>query len=324
MEEGAKKEGLVRVSGPASAFVFRHRGRTLYLFGDVHFSYGNLCRGAGIRTLTDFVGEEMSNATLVVEYPYSTPRMLRSARGRWYFDRIAEALAHDAAASSRLRTVLYRLFGASGPVTGMLSRLYRAQGPSSDPRIVCGDIRSEPNVHAWTAALAEEPRDAVERERARLSDAQVRRWLSAYLLDDDFIGAIKPLFEGGPLWKHFLRRHRGPHEVRRVYLELLPAQADRRRVAAFHDRMISELLRAGKAEEDLSAWVETAQAMVMDTYVIIHALAAPGDVVVYAGAYHTQHYRAFFADAGAELASQNPMRRAADGEVQRCVTVRVF
>lgn len=317
------------VSGPACVYVFRSGSpqRRLYLFGDVHFSYGNMCRTGEATTFNAFVERLMSGnrnsarPRLIVEYPYSTPTMTKTARGRWYLERIEQALARDSSASTRLDTVLYRLFGVSAPVTGLLGELH-SKYPENAPRIIRGDIRSEPNVHAWTLAIATEGAAAVEETRKRMTDDALRRWLSAYLHDDAFCETIRCIFSTTVLGKFFVRR-KGAHVIRRAWLSLKSAQ-DRTRVDAFHNKLVERAIKQRRT--DLRAWVETTHAMLMDTYVIIQTLAAaPADVIVYAGAYHTQHYREFFEDAsGFELLHAHDMRTAADGDVERCVPVPLF
>ena len=344
------------VSGPVSLTVFKDVGRAgadVYLFGDIHFSYRSTCTpllGSKVVTLNELFQSTLAHpgrsTRMLLEFPYATDALLNDDRLNWYYRRLQERLQSNASASSHVTTLLHRVFGVPGPVVGTLSKLWNSF-PDSDHRVVCGDIRSEPNVHAWDRAL----RFAPDRARviASLFDedigAGLRTWLLSFATSDSFLSRARALFKGSPVAAYFTGKTlvarpgqnnaRGAkvHEIRAQFLLL--NTHDRRAVRAFMgslaDKMravyttVREDYLATHDDHNATLFVQSSQAMLMDVYMItnmLQSLRKGADVLlVHTGHYHSQHYVEFFRTyCGRKPAFRHPMTQTRAG-VSRCISV---
>jgi hypothetical protein len=350
-------EGTEWISGPASLTVFSSKklpgNKVLYLFGDVHFSYRNVCSPLASSPdstvpLMDIVSHAMvdQGAHLFIEYPYTSKAMRALPKEwRWYEDRLRDALSMDSAPSAHLKNVLSRLFGVPGPVTGMLSKLYEAF-PYDHPNVHCIDIRSEPNVHAWDSAMhfAEDSKELYP-VASDLFDTctaeRIRAWLNAFVHEDAFLPAAHEALSGLAADRYLscktLTRRR--HPIRAKLTSLSPTAA-RQAAEKFADATIADVVtsyrrlrlnRRHARESSASCvrqFVQGAQVALMDIYAvccILEELHSPnkGPLIVYAGDYHTQAYQRFIKQHFRIRPTLSvPMSVTPRGGVQRCLRVR--
>lgn len=326
------------VSGPASMYVFRdvvQSGCDLYLFGDVHFSYRNVCaplHGARVAPLTQVIGEALArDGHLFVEYPYAEA-------SDWYSERLQGALERNASASTHVVNLLTRLFGVPAPVTGMLSKLY-ASFPKGHPRVHCIDLRSEPNAHVWDSAYREAPRRASALDAAlfeRDLSAQLAAWLSAHVHARDFLQAARRALQGTAAERHLTASSliKGAHPLRAAVQALRLHSPGRQALVRFFDRGVEDALRTYRRMRRRGDWrtgaqlfIEASKLLLMDTYAIACMLGAlQGDeggapLIVYAGDYHVTVYRDFFASVGRTPPKPSIPLKTSDAGVNRCLPV---
>lgn len=343
------------ISGPASLTVFSSNlpgNKELYLFGDVHFSYRNVCSPLASSPdstvpLLGVISRAMveQGAHLFMEYPY-TSKAMRSLpkEWRWYEDRLRDALSMDSAPSAHVRNILHRLFGVPGPVTGMLSKLYEAF-PYNHPNVHSIDIRSEPNVHAWDSAMhfahSKDLKDAVGSDLYDVCTAErIRAWLNAFVHEDAFLPAAHRALSGLVADRHLTCRTltKRRHHIRAKLTAL--SKTARRSAENFANTTITDvaatysrlrLIRRRAQESSASCvmqFVQAAQVALMDIYAVccileeLHSPSKGGLLIVYAGDYHTQTYHKFIRQLYHIRPTLSvPMTITPRGGVQRCLRV---
>lgn len=212
--------GVAKVSGPVSVHEFhltqektgegdaaRHK---VIIFGDVHFSYDNLCTPCHLPTcqsVTNFIRaranaahEDATSLDVFMEMPYVPPngQMRNSVLKTW--DSLMSRNAGPDSDNGLFKKLLQRLVGNTPFYIGVFSQLYKEfardlydddykraagrLGPGS-VRFHYADARSEPNVKA---AL---PVHAATFHKHVTGTTALRDLLHAFLFGKDFVSDVK-------------------------------------------------------------------------------------------------------------------------------------
>ena len=214
---------VTKISGPVSAHVFRMSSKdgasdaTIYLFGDVHFSYDNRCTkcsaAKGCYSVVDFIegvvaGAGRSNSggyqvDVFFELPYvpADPH-LRTGLVEW----VDTLFTRNASVGNMLSNVVKKAMGRSPEYIGMFSKLYRKFGQrtyhheltsaSSDDRarFHYADARLEPNVLETVLPMRKDVAWLMNFYSKIDSSAKLIQVLDCFLFSKDFAPDIRQLF----------------------------------------------------------------------------------------------------------------------------------
>lgn len=131
-------DSIERVSGPVSFYKFRlpESDHTMFLFGDMHFSYDNMCEGCkkspSCATIVEFIDSKVADAKasgtsldLFFEFPLIPGTVVN--RGA-YVDDNERFFMSDGTISTKMSNALRRISGASPAYIGVFHTLYAKYG----------------------------------------------------------------------------------------------------------------------------------------------------------------------------------------------------
>lgn len=298
-------EHVHRVSGPVSAFVFdlpthntssASRPHRIYIFGDVHFSYANTCRGCSSDpaciTIMDFVDRlaasvqvgNIASLDVHVELPLlkgvTRPGRLKAFDA--FIRQNASTGRRAKAAAAEKATKRGGGADAVPSIVGIISLLYHKYGqfayhvqPSPIPasiRFHADDARDEENARV-VFHPSKRTIDSLLQFHTRLpTAADVMILMRVFLFSEDFVGdlarllpAVKPVLSA----LTHISGDRYVHKIATQFLKL-PTTALRERVRSFVEVRLTDLetlLRRDLAYDD------AAQSMVSLTS--LASLASP-------------------------------------------------